>query len=192
MNLVFATGNPNKVREINQVLPGSITVQSLADIGITGEIPETSDTIEGNSLQKALYLKEELGLEGFAEDTGLEVEALDGAPGIYSARYAGPQKDADDNMDLLLSNMAGISNRKARFRTVITLTTKEGTVQFEGILSGEIGLEKRGDNGFGYDPVFIIAGGKTLAELSAEEKALISHRGQAVRKLIDFLQKQYI
>lgn len=192
MTLVFATGNPNKVREIKKILPDRIELLSLSDIGFEEEIPETSDTIEGNSRQKARFLKEVLGRDGMAEDTGLEVEALHGAPGIYSARYAGPHKSAADNMDLLLRRMEGLTNRKARFKTVITLITGAEEHQFEGILEGYIGPEKKGDQGFGYDPLFYLEDGRSLAELQPSEKAAISHRAKAVGRLMEFLQINYI
>ena len=192
IELIFATGNANKVSEIRNVLPAGITIKSLADIGFHDDIPETSDTIEGNSLLKAHYLKEKLGHNGFAEDTGLEVEALDGEPGIYSARFAGPTKDANANMDLVLKRLEGKMNRRARFRTVITLILDDEVQQFEGILEGNIGHSKRGDHGFGYDPIFVLENGKTLAELTAGEKATLSHRAIAFHKFMEFLQNSYI
>jgi XTP/dITP diphosphohydrolase len=192
MKLIFATGNENKVREIRQLLPDGFSLLSLADIGFSDEIPETSDTIEGNSLQKARFLKDVLQTDGFAEDTGLEVDALLGEPGIYSARYAGPQKSARDNMDLLLQRMLGQTNRKARFRTVITLIIGSDIRQFEGILNGQIGHHKIGDQGFGYDPIFVLKDGRTLAELSPEEKSKLSHRAIAFNELMHFLQNGYI
>jgi len=192
MNLIFATGNQNKVREINLLVPPGITVQSLSEIGFLDDLEETSDTIEGNSLQKALFLYNNLGMDGFAEDTGLEVEALNGEPGIFSARYAGPQKDPNDNMDLLLQKMQGQMNRNARFRTVITFVKGGEINQFEGILKGVIGHEKKGDHGFGYDPVFMLDNGKSLAELSSDQKAAISHRAIAFTEFMKFLRKGYI
>lgn len=192
IELIFATGNENKVREIRNQLPPHFQVKTLKEIGITEELPEEQDTIEGNSLQKteALYAMKQI--DCFGEDTGLEVEALDGAPGVYSARYAGPEKDNVANMNLLLKNLEGKSIRKAQFKTVITLIINGKVHQFEGVLKGEIGQEMIGTKGFGYDPVFMIEDGRTLAQLTIDEKAAISHRGKAVRKLIKFLEKAYI
>ena len=192
MELIFATGNENKVKEIRQILPSQITVRSLAEIGCFDDIPETRGTIEGNSQQKADYLHEVLRSDGFAEDTGLEVDALGGEPGVNSARYAGPAKDSDQNMDLLLRRMTGVEDRRAQFKTVITLILDGISYQFEGILSGTIGFSKVGDGGFGYDPVFVLDDGRSLAELSAVEKSRISHRAKATAKLVGFLQKRYI
>lgn len=188
--LLFATGNTHKVREIRDVLGNDYEIQSLADIDFHEEIPETRDTIEGNSLQKAEYLRDVLGRDGLAEDTGLEVIALDNAPGVLSARYAGEAKDADANMDLLLEKMSGLENRKARFKTVITLIQGKEVHQFEGILAGRIGTAKIGDHGFGYDPVFLLDDGRSLAQLDAGEKAAISHRAKAVRALVEFLAEK--
>lgn len=189
MNLCFATNNKGKLDEIRALLGDSYRVLSLADIGCFEELAETQPTIEGNSRQKAEYIWEKYRVNCFADDTGLEVFALDGAPGVISARYAGEKCTPDDNMDLLLKNMEFISDRKARFRTCITLIL-DGTVsQFEGICKGEILREKRGGKGFGYDPVFQPEGfNLSFAELSMEEKNKISHRGKAVRALIDFLK----
>ncbi len=187
MEIVFATGNVNKVREVQGMLPQDIAIMSLKSIGCLEEIPEDQDTIEGNSTQKAQYVYKNYGSDCFAEDTGLEVEALNGAPGVLSARYAGKNKNNDENMLLLLKNLQNIENRKARFKTVITLILKGKELQFEGILNGEIGLERRGCNGFGYDPIFITEDGRTLAEMSFEEKIKISHRSKAVKKLVNYL-----
>ncbi|MCP4124032.1 MAG: RdgB/HAM1 family non-canonical purine NTP pyrophosphatase [Bacteroidetes bacterium] len=192
MTLIFATGNTNKVKEIKLVLPDTIKIQSLADIGFTEDIPETRDTIEGNSSQKAHYLKDKLGVDCFSEDTGLEVEALNGAPGVKSARYAGPGRNDDDNMHLLLENLRGESNRKAQFKTVITLLIGNEEFQFEGVLKGVVGYKMIGEHGFGYDPIFQIEDGRSLAELNASEKAAISHRAVATAQLVDFLQNRYI
>ncbi|NER11954.1 non-canonical purine NTP diphosphatase [Leptobacterium flavescens] len=187
MKLVFATNNANKLQEIQAMLP-SVDLLKLSDINCFEDIPETSDTIEGNAVQKADYIREHYELSCFADDTGLEVEALNGAPGVYSARYAGPQKSAEDNMNKLLEELKTSSNRKAQFKTVIALNIDGEQHLFEGICPGEIIDEKRGEKGFGYDPVFVPKGyTKTFAEMSLEEKAKISHRGIAVRKLIEFL-----
>ena len=191
MKLVFASNNKNKIQEIQALVPNSIQIVSLEDIGCTEEIPETADTIEGNAILKANYVTEKYGYDCFADDTGLEVETLNGAPGVYSARYAGEQKDANDNMDKLLSELKDESNRKANFKTVIALNLNGKQNLFTGIINGKIIEEKIGTNGFGYDPIFVADGfDKTFAELSMEEKSTISHRGIAVKELILFLQKQ--
>ena len=171
MKLVFASNNQNKIKEIQLLLPDSIKVLSLEDIGCFEDIPETAATIEGNAILKADYVTERYGYDCFADDTGLEVDALHGEPGVYSARYAGEQKDANDNMDKLLSNLKGKQ----------TL--------FTGIIKGKIVEGKVGTNGFGYDPIFVADGyNKTFAELTIEEKSGISHRGLAVKQLVDFLK----
>jgi XTP/dITP diphosphohydrolase len=187
MQLVFASNNKNKIKEIQLLVPQSIQVLSLEDIGCFEEIPETADTIEGNAIQKANYITEKYGYNCFADDTGLEVVALNGEPGVYSARYAGEQKDATDNMDKLLSNLKDKSNRTAKFKTVIALNLNGNQILFKGIIKGKIIEEKVGTNGFGYDPIFVADGyTKTFAELSIEEKSTISHRGLAVKQLVDF------
>ncbi len=191
MKLVFASNNKNKIQEIQALVPNTIQIVSLEEIGCTEDIPETADTIEGNAILKANYVTEKYGYDCFADDTGLEVEALNGAPGVYSARYAGEQKDANDNMDKLLSELKDKSNRKANFKTVIALNLNGKQNLFTGIINGKIIKEKMGTNGFGYDPIFVADGyEKTFAELSMEEKSTISHRGIAVKELILFLQKQ--
>ncbi len=191
MKLVFASNNKNKIQEIQAIVPSTIHILSLEEIGCTEDIPETADTIEGNAILKANYVTEKYGYDCFADDTGLEVEALNGAPGVYSARYAGEQKDANDNMDKLLSELEDKSNRKANFKTVIALNLNGKQNLFTGIINGKIIEEKIGTNGFGYDPIFVAEGyEKTFAELSMEEKSTISHRGIAVKELILFLQKQ--
>ena len=191
MKLVFASNNKNKIQEIQALVPNTIQIVSLEDIGCTEDIPETADTIEGNAILKANYVTSNYGYDCFADDTGLEVEALNGAPGVYSARYAGEQKDANDNMDKLLSELKDKSNRKANFKTVIALNLNGKQNLFTGIINGKIIEEKIGTNGFGYDPIFVADGfDKTFAELSMEEKSTISHRGIAVKELILFLQKQ--
>ena len=191
MKLVFASNNKNKIQEIQALVPNTIQIVSLEDIGCFEDIPETADTIEGNAILKANYVTEKYGYDCFADDTGLEVDALNGAPGVYSARYAGEQKDANDNMDKLLSELKDKSNRKANFKTVIALNLNGKQNLFTGIINGKIIEEKIGTNGFGYDPIFVAVGyEKTFAELSMEEKSTISHRGIAVKELILFLQKQ--
>ena len=190
MKLVFASNNKNKIQEIQALVPNTIQIVSLDDIGCTEDIPETANTIEGNAILKANYVTEKYGYDCFADDTGLEVDALKGAPGVYSARYAGEQKDANDNMDKLLSELKDKSNRKANFKTVIALNLNGKQNLFTGIINGKIIEEKIGTNGFGYDPIFVADGfDKTFAELSMEEKSTISHRGIAVKELILFLQK---
>jgi XTP/dITP diphosphohydrolase len=189
MKLVFASNNKNKIKEIQLLVPNSIEIVSLEDIGCTEEIPETADTIEGNAILKANYITEKYGYDCFADDTGLEVEALNGAPGVYSARYAGDQKDANDNMNKLLSELKNSTNRKANFKTVIALNLNGKQNLFTGIVNGKIIEEKIGTNGFGYDPIFVADGyEKTFAELSIEEKSKISHRGIAVKQFVEFLK----
>jgi XTP/dITP diphosphohydrolase len=191
MQLVFASNNKNKIKEIQALVPDTIQIISLEAIGCTEDIPETADTIEGNAILKANYITSNYGYNCFADDTGLEVDALNGAPGVYSARYAGEQKDANDNMDKLLSELKDTINRNANFKTVICLNFNGTQQLFTGIIKGTIIDEKIGTNGFGYDPIFIAEGQqKTFAELSLEEKATISHRGIAVAQLIGFLSKQ--
>ena len=190
MELIFATQNRNKAKEIQALLPDHIAVKTLGEIGCHDDIPETAATLEGNAQLKAAYVHEHFKVNCFADDTGLEIEVLNNAPGVYSARYAGEQKDANDNMDLVLAHLKGQTNRKARFRTVITLILDGKTYDFEGIAEGSICEEKSGAAGFGYDPVFKPTGyAQTFSEMSLDEKNKISHRGIAVRKLIDFLSK---
>lgn len=189
MKLVFASNNKNKLNEIRLLLPNNIELLSLEDIGCNVDIPETADTIEGNAILKANYVTSNFGYNCFADDTGLEVEALNGEPGVYSARYAGEQKNADDNMNKLLHNLENQANRKAHFKTIIALNINHNQYLFEGIIKGEIIKEKIGNQGFGYDPIFVAKGyTKTFAELSIEEKSVISHRGIAISKMIDFLK----
>lgn len=187
--LCFATNNKGKLEEIRRQLEGIFEVIGLAEIGCHEELPETTDTLEGNSLQKATYVWERYQVSCFADDTGLEVEALDGAPGVYSARFAGPACNAEDNMSLLLNKLKGVSNRNAKFRTCITLIL-EGTIrQFEGEVQGEILNQREGDKGFGYDPLFKPQGFPTsFARMTLDEKNKISHRGKAVTKLMSFLK----
>ena len=188
MKIVFATNNPNKIKEVQAQLPEHITLVSLEAIGCHEDIPETQDTIEGNAIQKAVYIKERYGYDCFADDTGLEVEALDGAPGVFSARYAGPQRSAEDNMNRLLDELKSKDNRSAQFKTVIALQFQGKLTTFEGVCSGEITQNKIGSGGFGYDPIFKPTDYKqTFAELSLVKKSRIGHRGKAVTKLVTYL-----
>lgn len=188
MKLVFASNNKNKIQEIQQLLPENIQILSLEDIGCREDIPETADTIEGNAILKANYVTQNYGYDCFADDTGLEVEALNGAPGVYSARYAGEQRNADDNMDKLLAALSQESNRKAQFKTVIALNTNNQQHLFTGVAKGEITLARKGNQGFGYDPIFKPEGyDVTFAELDMTEKATISHRGIATNLLLKHL-----
>ncbi len=189
MKLVFATNNKHKLDEVRKITSHHpVEIVSLAEINCFDDIPETADTLEGNALQKAHYIQEKFGLNCFADDTGLEVEALNNAPGVYSARYAGPGHDSEANMKKLLHEMEGKENRKARFRTVIALVWNGKTYTFEGIVNGTITTAKRGENGFGYDPIFIPEGyDQTFAELGDNIKNQISHRAKAVEKLDEFL-----
>lgn len=191
--LIMATNNEHKLREIRQILGDKYEVKGLKEIGCLEDIPETSDTLEGNALQKARYVYEHYGLNCFADDTGLEVEALGGAPGIYTARYGsmngyGDSHDSDANIACLLDRLQGATTRKARFRTVIALLQGGKEHLFEGIVEGEILTERRGQDGFGYDPIFApVETGITFAEMGPAEKNRISHRGRATQKLVDFL-----
>lgn len=186
--ICFATNNKHKIAEVSQMLQGKYKLLSLEEIGCHVELPEEQDTLEGNSLQKAAYVWDNYEVSCFADDTGLEVEALNGAPGVYSARYAGPQRSDADNIKLLLQSLEGQQNRKARFRTCVTLILDGKEHQFEGIVNGSITQEWKGDKGFGYDPVFIPEGfEETFAEMTSEQKNAISHRGRAIRKLVDYL-----
>lgn len=190
MQLVFASNNQNKIKEIQGLLPDTIEILSLSAIGCTEEIPETAATIEGNAILKANYITEKYGYDCFADDTGLEVETLNGAPGVYSARYAGEQRNADDNMNKLLDALADETNKKAQFKTVIALNYNKKQHLFTGIAKGTIISEKLGDQGFGYDPVFQPeAYQETFAQLPMEIKNKISHRGKAVQQLIEFLKE---
>lgn len=189
MKLVFATNNKNKILEVQQLLPSSIEIISLESIGCAEEIPETADTIEGNAIMKANYVTRNYGYNCFADDTGLEVSALNGAPGVESAHYAGMQRNAEDNMDKLLESLADATNRKAQFKTVIVLNLNGMQHLFTGIATGKITLEKIGNQGFGYDPIFQPEGYElTFAQLSLQEKGSISHRGKATEQLINFLK----
>ncbi|VXB96055.1 dITP/XTP pyrophosphatase [Flavobacterium sp. 9AF] len=192
MKLVFASNNKNKIAEIQQMIPSGITILSLEDIGCLVDIPETAKTIEGNAILKANYVSENFGYNCFADDTGLEVEALEGAPGVYSARYAGEHKSNEDNMNKLLEELLFSANRNAQFKTVIALNIDNTQHLFTGIASGKIITEKKGDKGFGYDPIFQPNElNKTFAELSMEEKSKYSHRAKAIKQLLTFLQKNY-
>lgn len=186
--LVFATNNQHKLTELQSILGGRYQLLSLADIGFFDDIPETRDTLEGNASQKANFVYDRFGMNCFADDTGLEVEALDNAPGVYSARYAGPQRSSDDNVKKLLHDLQKINNRAARFRTVISLIIDGNEKLFEGIVEGKIIDTPKGTQGFGYDPIFVPDGHNlTFAEMDMEEKNKISHRGRAVEKLVIFL-----
>jgi non-canonical purine NTP pyrophosphatase, rdgB/HAM1 family len=190
MKLVFATHNEHKLNEVQRMLPKEITLLTLDEIGCFEDIPETSNTIEGNAIQKALYIKEKYGYDTFADDTGLEVVALDNAPGVYSARYAGEAKDNEANIDLLLANMKDKQERQAQFKTIFALCLGEDLHTFEGIVRGEITHERKGEGGFGYDAVFLPEGyTDTFAQMSADQKNSISHRGRALQKLTAFLKE---
>ena len=192
MKLVFASNNKHKITEIQQLVGDKFQILSLEDIGCNVDIPETADTIEGNAILKARYVYKKYGFSCFADDTGLEIEALHGEPGVYSARYAGSQRNSEDNMGLVLANLRNETNRAAQFKTIIALHLGQEQYVFEGIVKGQITLEKRGENGFGYDPIFQPEDNlKTFAQMTLEEKAAISHRGRAVAKLIDFLDKMF-
>lgn len=188
MKLVFATNNQHKLDEVRKITAGNTEIVSLSDINCHEEIPETADTLEGNALQKARYIKEHFGYDCFADDAGLEVEALHNAPGVYSARYAGPGHDSEANMNKLLHEMEGKENRKARFRTVIALILEGKEYLFEGVVNGTIIKEKKGGSGFGYDPIFMPdTYAQTFAEMGNDIKNRISHRAEAVKKLTAFL-----
>ena len=190
MKLVFATNNLNKLKEVQSILPEHIELLSLKDIGCHEDIPETQDTIEGNAIQKADYLKTHYGYDCFADDTGLEVKALNGEPGVYSARYAGPQRNAEDNMNKLLNNLESKEDRSAQFKTVIALILNGEQHTFTGICKGKITISKSGNKGFGYDPIFKPEGyQQTFAEMDLDLKNEIGHRGKAVKQLVAFLSQ---
>lgn len=192
MKLVFATNNRHKLDEVRAIVGDRVEVLSLNDIGCYDDIPETADTLQGNALIKARYIHEKFGVDCFADDTGLEVEALDGAPGVFSARYAGEECDSEANMQKLLQNLTGKSNRNAQFRTVIALIIKGEEKLFNGIVKGTITEEKRGDSGFGYDPVFVPEGfSESFAQMSGEMKNSISHRYRATLELSNYLKENY-
>jgi len=189
MELVFATNNQHKLEELQAIIGNKFKLLCLKDIGCIEEIPEEQPTLEGNASQKAFFVYNKFGYNCFADDTGLEIEALHGEPGVYSARYAGEEKSAEANMNKVLDKLAKIKNRKARFRTVISLVIDGAENQFEGIVEGEILSEKRGALGFGYDPIFRANGFiKAFAEMDLGEKNKISHRGRAVEKLVEYLK----
>ncbi len=191
MKICFATNNTKKIEEVKAALGRDFEIVSLQDIGCYEELPETGDTLDQNAFQKARFVKENYGVDCFADDTGLEVDALNGAPGVYSGRFAGEPRSDERNISLLLEKMKGKGERKARFRTVIALILDGGEYSFEGIAEGEILPQKVGFGGFGYDPVFRPSGfNKTFAELSLSEKNEISHRGKAVKALISFLNNR--
>ena len=186
--IVIATNNPHKIKEIHEILKGAFEVKGLKEIGCTEELPETTGTIPGNAVQKARYVFDHYGVDCFAEDTGLEIDALNGAPGVDTAHYAGPERDALANMNLVLQQLEGLGDRSARFRTVIALILGGELHTFEGVAEGRIANTRSGQDGFGYDPIFIPEGHEqTFAELSSEIKNAISHRGRAMEKLKAFL-----
>lgn len=188
MKLVFATNNLNKLKEVQEMLPNSIQLLSLKDILCFDEVDETETTLEGNAQLKADYITQKFGFNCFADDTGLEVESLDGKPGVYSARFAGEPSNSENNMQKLLVDLETKSNRKAQFRTAVSLNINEQKFLFEGICKGEILTSKQGKKGFGYDPVFKPEGfEQSFAEMTSEEKNKISHRGIAIQKLVEFL-----
>lgn len=192
MKLVFATNNKHKLQEVRDIVSDRVEVLSLADIGCFDDIPETADTLQGNALIKARHIYEKYGLDCFADDTGLEVEALGGAPGVYSARYAGEECNSEANMHMLLENLTGISNRNAQFRTVIALIIKGEEMLFNGIVKGTIATEKKGDSGFGYDPIFVPEEhSDSFAQMSSEMKNSMSHRFRATQQLGDYLKENY-
>lgn len=193
MKLVFATHNHNKAKEIQSLVPEGITLVTLDDLQCFEDIPETAPTLEGNAIQKAEYIVNQFNLNVFADDTGLEIEALDGKPGVISARYAGEQRDSNQNMDLVLEQLQGKVNRNAQFRTAIALYWEGEMHLFEGIVKGTIRTEKSGAEGFGYDPIFEPENcGKTFAEMSLEEKNKMSHRARALEKMIAFLSTKKV
>ena len=188
MKIVFATNNPNKLKEIQSLIPKEIEIISLNEIGCTDDIPETGDTLEANAFQKAYYIKDNFNYDCFADDTGLEIDELNGEPGVYSARYAGPERNANANMNKVLNELKGKKNRKAKFRTAIALTLNNEKHLFEGEINGYISDVKQGNEGFGYDPIFIPENDiRSFAQMSMQEKGAISHRGRAVKKLVAYL-----
>ena len=192
MKLVFATNNRHKLNEVRAIVGDRVEVLSLNDIDCHDDIPETADTLQGNALIKAHYIYEKYGVDCFADDTGLEVEALDGAPGVYSARYAGEECDSEANMHKLLHNLTGKNNRNAQFRTVIALIIKGEEKLFNGIVKGTITERKMGESGFGYDPIFVPEGfSDSFAQMSSEMKNSISHRYRATQQLNDYLKEYY-
>mgnify|MGYP001211401646 FL=1 len=189
MKIVFATNNPNKLKEIQSLIPKEIEIISLKEIGCNEDIPETGDTLEANAFQKAHYIKDNFNYDCFADDTGLEIDELNGDPGVYSARYAGPERNANANMNKVLNELKGKKNRKAQFRTAIALILKGEEHLFEGKVEGYISKDKQGNEGFGYDPIFIPENDiRSFAQMSMQEKGAISHRGRAVKKLVAYLK----
>ena len=190
IKIVFATNNKNKIKEVQKLLPTNIELIGLKDIGCEDDIPETQHTIKGNSIQKVNYINSKYNLDCFADDTGLEISALNGDPGVLSARYAGSERNSKKNIEKVLKNLNNIKNRNAQFKTVIALSYKGEILTFEGVCEGVISNEIRGDGGFGYDPIFKPKGiNKTFAELSFDEKNKISHRAIAIKKLIDYFNQ---
>ena len=190
IKIVFATNNKNKIKEVQKLLPSNIELIGLKDIGCEDDIPETQHTIKGNSIQKVNYINSKYNLDCFADDTGLEISALNGDPGVLSARYAGSERNSKKNIEKVLKNLNNIKNRNARFKTVIALSYKGEILTFEGVCEGVISNEIQGDGGFGYDPIFKPKGiNKTFAELSFDEKNKISHRAIAIKKFIDYFNK---
>lgn len=190
IKIIFATNNKNKIKEVQKLLPSNIELIGLKDIGCEDDIPETQHTIKGNSIQKVKYINSKYNLDCFADDTGLEISALNGDPGVLSARYAGSEKNSKKNIEKVLKNLNNIKNRNARFKTVIALSYKGEILTFEGVCEGVISNEIQGDGGFGYDPIFKPKGiNKTFAELSFDEKNKISHRAIAIKKLIDYFNQ---
>ena len=188
MKIVFATNNPNKLKEIQSLIPKEIEIISLKEIGCNEDIPETGDTLEANAFQKAHYIKDNYNYDCFADDTGLEIDELNGDPGVYSARYAGPERNANTNINKVLNELKGKKNRKAQFRTAIALILKDEEHLFEGKVEGYISKDKQGNEGFGYDPIFIPENDiRSFAQMSMQEKGAISHRGRAVKKLVTYL-----
>ena len=191
MKIVFATNNPNKVKEIKALLPDSIEILTLKDINCNEELPENCDTLEDNATQKAYYVYDNYGYNCFADDSGLEIDALEGRPGVYSARYAGPDCVASDNIDKVLDELNGEQNRDACFRTIISLVIDGNEVQFEGSVDGYITTDRQGEKGFGYDPIFIPENSLvSYAQMSINNKNEISHRSKAVKKLIKYLKRK--
>ena len=190
MKLVFATNNLNKISELEDLLPANIELLGLKDIRCNQELLETQNTLEGNAMQKAEFVFEHFGYNCFADDTGLEIETLNNEPGVYSARYAGKDCSSNDNMEKVLQKLAGIENRNAKFRTVIALIIDGKKSLFKGECEGEITKEKKGEKGFGYDPIFLPKGvDTTFAQMTKKQKGAISHRGKSTKKLVEFLQK---
>ncbi|NVK05741.1 MAG: non-canonical purine NTP diphosphatase [Flavobacteriia bacterium] len=191
MKIVFATQNENKLKEVQSMMPEGVELISLTTLGQEEELEETSSTLEGNAEQKAVFVYEKFGMSCFADDTGLEIDALDGAPGVYSARYAGEAKSAEANMDKVLQELSGSTNRQAQFRTSICLVSEGQKQFFDGIVKGRILSSRQGEKGFGYDPIFAPEGEeRSFAEMSQDEKNAISHRGRAIRALKEFLSQK--